>query len=87
MTIAHRIRQTSGLILSMGEFMTERLSGDELVALVKRVFQPRENETGLAILVDLPDATIPDNKDWATRREIAAGWLDELAVRQSELGL
>ena len=67
--------------------MTERLSGDELVALIRRVFQPRENETGLAILVDLPDATVPDNKDWATRREIAADWLRELAARQSELGM
>jgi len=67
--------------------MTERLRGDELVALIRRVFQPRESETGLAILVDLPDATIPDNKDWATRREIAADWFRELEARQSELGM
>ncbi len=67
--------------------MTERLSGDELVALVKRVFLPRENETGLAILVDLPDVVIPDNKDWITRREIAADWLLKLSENEVELGL
>lgn len=67
--------------------MTERLSGDELVALVKRVFRPREHEAGLAILVDLPDILIPDNKDWTTRREIAADWLVKLSEREAELGL
>ena len=40
--------------------MAERLSGEELVALVKRVFVPRANEAGLAILVDLPDGQVPD---------------------------
>jgi len=67
--------------------MTERLSGDELVALVRRVFLPRENETGLAILVDLPDAQVPDNPDWAARRVIAAHWVEELSIHQAELGL
>ncbi len=67
--------------------MTERLSGNELVALIKRVFQPRTNEAGMAILVDLPDAQVPDNKDWATRRAIAADWMDELSAHQAELGL
>ncbi len=67
--------------------MAECLSGDELVALVKRVFQPRENEKGIAILVDLPDACIADNPDWATRRDIAADWLKKLAGHQAELGL
>jgi aminopeptidase len=67
--------------------MSEFLSGDELVALVKRVFLPRENESRMAILVDLPDAHIPDNKDWATRREIAADWLEKFTSHQAELGL
>lgn len=67
--------------------MTDRLSGDELVALVKRVFQPSENEKGLAILVDLPDARVADNKDWAARREIAADWMSELSAHQAELGM
>lgn len=67
--------------------MTERLTGNELVALVKRVFQPRAGETGIAILVDLPDARVADNADWAARRAIAADWLAELSAHQAELGL
>lgn len=67
--------------------MLERLTGNELVALIQRVFHPRPGETRLAILVDLPDARVPDNPEWATRREIAQGWLAELAPRAAELGL
>lgn len=58
--------------------MAEKLRGDELVALIQRVFQPCKTETGLAILVDLPDVKVGDNPDWAVRRGIAAGWLREL---------
>ena len=53
--------------------MAEKLRGDELVALIKRVFQPRETEKSLAILVDLPDARVGDNPDWAIRRAPTAG--------------
>lgn len=67
--------------------MTERLSGDELVALVRRVFLPRDTESGLAIMVDLPDAQAPDNADWAARRVIAAQWVEALDIQQAELGL
>ena len=51
--------------------MSEQLSGTELVALVRRVFQPHPEETALAILVDLPDATVPDDEHWVARRDIA----------------
>lgn len=67
--------------------MSEHLSGEELVALVKRVFLPQANEKALAILVDLPDAQVPDNEDWAARRVIAAQWVKELAAHQAELGM
>lgn len=67
--------------------MTERLSGGELVALVRRVFLPQENEKALAILVDLPDAVVPDNEDWAARRIIASQWVEELTAHQAELGM
>lgn len=67
--------------------MTERLSGDELVALVRRVFQPRENEKGIAILVDLPDAVVPDNADWAARRQTAVEWVADLTAHEAELGM
>lgn len=67
--------------------MNERLSGDELVALVRRVFRPRASEKALAILVDLPDKQVPDNEDWAARRAIAVDWAAELTAHEQELGL
>lgn len=67
--------------------MPERLTGDELAALIKRVFRPRADETRMAILVDLPDAQVPDTAEWATRRDIAQGWLADLAPQRRELGL
>jgi hypothetical protein len=65
----------------------ERLSGSELVALVQRVFQPQAGERALAILVDLPDAKVPDDANWAARREIALDWVRELQAHRAELDL
>ena len=67
--------------------MAELLSGEELVALVKRVFIPQAHEKALAILVDLPDAKTPDNPDWADRREIAKAWVEALTAHREELGM
>lgn len=67
--------------------MSEALTGPELVALVRRVFQPRPGEKALAILVDLPDAKVPDDPSWAARREIARAWTTELNAHRAELGL
>lgn len=67
--------------------MTERLSGEELTALIRRVFRPAPHERGLAILVDLPDSEVPDTPAWRQRREIAASWAEELAARQAKTGL
>ncbi len=67
--------------------MTERLTGPELVALVRRVFVPRPGEKALAILVDLPDAQVPDDADWAARRAMAADWAAQLKALDSDLGL
>ncbi len=67
--------------------MSERLSGEELVALVKRVFLPQAGEKALAFLVDLPDAQSPDNADWAARREIAQAWVAELKAHRASLGM
>jgi len=66
---------------------SERLTGPELVALVRRVFQPQPAEMALAILVDLPDAKVPDDVDWAARRAIAVEWVAELTAQRAELGL
>lgn len=65
--------------------MSERLLGPELAALVRRVFIPRPGEGSLAVLVDLPDAQVPDNPAWKERREMAADWARELSA--SDLGL
>jgi len=67
--------------------MDEALTGPELVALVQRVFQPQATERALAILVDLPDAKVPDDGDWAARRDIAVAWARELNAHRDQLGL
>ncbi|WP_306589487.1 hypothetical protein [Geothrix sp. 21YS21S-4] len=65
----------------------ERLDGPELVALVRRVFQPRPGEAALAILVDLPDAQVRDDAAWAVRRAIAQDWAAQLSAHRAELGM
>jgi hypothetical protein len=67
--------------------MSEKLTGPELVALVQRVFQPQPGEGAMAILVDLPDAKVPDDADWVARRAIAVEWTRELTAHRAELGL
>lgn len=61
------------------------LSRDELAALVRRVFHPRPDDTGIAVLVDLPDRWTPDEPAWRDRRRLAHEWAVELAG--SDLGL
>lgn len=65
--------------------MNETLTPAELTQLVRRVFSPTPADTGLALIVDLPDARLPDDADWAQRRRLAAGWYD--ALRQAGPGL
>jgi len=64
-----------------------QLTGEELVALVRRVFVPRPDDTGIAILVDLPDAVAPDHETWRARRVMAAEWAASLGAHSGELGL
>ncbi len=63
------------------------LTGEELVALVRRVFVPRPDDTGIGILVDLPDAVAPDHDAWRARRVMAAEWAASLGAHSGELGL
>jgi len=65
----------------------ERIGRDELVTLLRRVFAPRPGDRAVAILVDLPDAELPDTPAWRIRRRLAAGWARELAATEDELGL
>mgnify|MGYP001823412550 CR=1 FL=1 len=67
--------------------MTESLTAQDLNLLVQRVFQPTEADTGLAIIVDLPDGRLADNPDWAQRRHMAADWYQKLVLVQDDLGL
>jgi hypothetical protein len=66
--------------------MAESLSAGDLVNLVRRVFQPRPGEGDLAILVDLPDAKVPDDEAWQVRRSMAAQWAASLAAERDALG-
>lgn len=65
----------------------EALASADLVALVRRVFAPRPDDTGIGILVDLPDAVAPDHPAWRARRVMAAEWASHLAGAQDALGL
>lgn len=64
----------------------DALGSEELRRLVERVFAPRPDDTRIAVLVDLPDAAVPDHDAWRTRRELAAGWARELGAAASSLG-
>ncbi len=67
--------------------MAESLSAQELSLLIKRVFMPSDSDTGLAIIVDLPDERLADNPEWAQRRQMAADWHQKLVSEQNTLGL
>lgn len=67
--------------------MSQPLTGDELVALIRRVFQPRPADTALAFVVDLPDAATPDTPDWAARRRLVQHWIEQLRPLEGNLGL
>ena len=67
--------------------MPESLTAQDIRLLVKRVFQLSEADTGLAIIVDLPDSRLADNDHWAERRFMAAGWFKALQSKQEALGL
>jgi len=65
----------------------DKLTSEELINLVRRVFEPGEEDRALAVLVDLPDDEVPDNERWRNRRALAAGWVRELAAARSDHGL
>jgi hypothetical protein len=64
----------------------ERLKADELARMIDRVFDPKTGDEAVAILVDLPDARLPDNDAWAMRRSIAADWVRELQRERDSHG-
>ncbi len=67
--------------------MSENLSAGELKQLVRDVFEPRDDDRGLAILVDLPDDRLPDHDVWRARRNMAYEWAQILDSARKDLGL
>lgn len=64
-----------------------RLTSEELINLVRRVFEPGEVDRSLAVIVDLPDDEVPDNPRWRNRRALAAAWVRDLAEARASHGL
>lgn len=54
--------------------VADHLTFPQLSALLHSVFAPRAPERWLTLLVDLPDARVPDTAAWADRRVLAAEW-------------
>lgn len=67
--------------------MQTELSTDELTDLIRRVFAPTAVDRAMAILVDLPDAALPDHGPWKERRDMAAGWARRLVAASERHGL
>jgi hypothetical protein len=67
--------------------MNQALTSEDLRLLVQRVFQPKANDKGLAIIVDLPDSRLADNQDWAQRRTMATEWFKALQSEKEALNL
>lgn len=63
----------------------DNLTFDQLSALLDSVFALREDEGWLTILVDLPDARVPDHEAWADRRRIAGEWYTQLQANAAAL--
>ena len=66
--------------------MLEVLNAAELSALVARVFVPTPEDAQLGIMVDLPDAKVPDDDAWTARRQIAAEWVGLLEAQAESVG-
>jgi leucyl aminopeptidase (aminopeptidase T) len=66
--------------------MSESLTGEELTALIERVFQPGPGDHAVAVLIDLPDAQVADSPRWRERRAMAADWAARLAALEPQTG-
>ncbi len=67
--------------------MKEKLSKEELLNLVKKVFPNYDTSDKLAFLIDIPRKNSDDNDKWKERREIAADWVKTLSDNLKELKL
>lgn len=64
--------------------MISNLSFSQLKSLLQSVFRLRPTERWLTIMVDLPDARIPDSPAWRERRTIAGEWFHTLTTHVGE---
>ncbi len=63
--------------------MSERLSGAELLRLLRGVFAPKPEEGSVAFLVDVPPEPARDRDAWRVRRALAHEWVRSLAENRS----
>jgi hypothetical protein len=66
--------------------MIPNLNFDQLINLLRSVFHLQEKEPGLAILVDLPNAALPDSPQWNDRRTMAVEWFRSIQQHISQTG-
>ena len=63
------------------------LTDREWIDLIQRVFGRQPADRGVALLVDLPDAELPDRPAWKARRLLAQRWYAQLSSLTDDLGL
>lgn len=63
------------------------LTSVELRQLIQAVFAPTVSDTSLILVIDVPNAEVPDSEGWQERRAIAVEWLNALRREQRHLHL
>ncbi|KAA3616491.1 MAG: hypothetical protein DWQ05_12235 [Calditrichaeota bacterium] len=56
----------------------QHLSGKQIDKLLNACFKMDDNDKNIVLLVDVPDAKMPDCDDWRFRRNFALQWLQSL---------
>lgn len=65
----------------------EKLSGNDLINLIRSVFPSFPGDKKLAILVDVPVDMDMDNGDWKLRRKMAEDWFNAVKFHAAAAGL
>jgi hypothetical protein len=67
--------------------MSDILSPQELLNLIKTVFSIQNNDKNLSIIVDVPDKVLPDLDQWKQRREMANEWYQILNENKNSINI
>ncbi len=67
--------------------MSDIFSAQELLHLIKTVFSPQPVDKNIALIVDVPDETVPDTDSWQNRRQMVYQWYNILNKEKKSLGL